>query len=65
MGNSQSHGNDLPMPLFNENEYEQLKTIVGQAEQKEMTDFIPVSTELIKVFILSRFFIFYSLSFYQ
>jgi len=49
MGNSQSQGADYPMPKFNENEYEQLKSIVGDNEQTSMNDFIPVSTELIKV----------------
>ncbi|OUM70156.1 hypothetical protein PIROE2DRAFT_1850, partial [Piromyces sp. E2] len=48
MGNSQSHGTEYPLPKFNENEYEQLKSIVGNAEQKSMNEFIPVSTELIK-----------------
>jgi len=48
MGNSQSSGTDYPMPKFNENEYEQLKTIVGDNEQTSMSEFIPVSTELIK-----------------
>ncbi|ORX48966.1 hypothetical protein BCR36DRAFT_70401 [Piromyces finnis] len=48
MGNSQSHGNDYPMPNFNENEYEQLKTIIGNTTQSSMNEFIPISTELIK-----------------
>jgi len=48
MGNAQSQGIDCPMPSFNEDEYEQLKTIVGDCEQAEMTEFIPVSTDLIK-----------------
>jgi len=51
MGNAQSQGIDCPMPSFNEDEYEQLKTIVGDCEQAEMTEFIPVSTDLIKVCI--------------
>jgi len=52
MGNSQSQSSSIPMPNFNENEYQKLKSIIGNAEQTHMNDFIPVSTELIKVFIL-------------
>jgi len=51
MGNSQSHVN-IPLPNYNENEYQKLKTIIGDAQQTNMNEFIPVSTELIKVIIL-------------
>jgi hypothetical protein len=47
MGNSQSHVN-IPLPNYNENEYQKLKTIIGDAQQTNMNEFIPVSTELIK-----------------
>jgi len=48
MGNSQSQSSSIPMPNFNENEYQKLKYIIGDEEQTNMNDFIPVSTELIK-----------------
>jgi len=48
MGNSQSQGPVYSMPNFNENEYEKLKLIIGNAEQNGMNEFIPVSTDLIK-----------------
>eukprot|EP00833_Pecoramyces_ruminatium_P010587 jgi/Orpsp1_1/1184619/evm.model.c7180000090286.1 len=48
MGNSQSQNVNIAMPNFNEGEYKKLKSIIGDAEQTEMNDFIPVSTELIK-----------------
>ncbi|ORX86745.1 TLD-domain-containing protein [Anaeromyces robustus] len=48
MGNSQSQDSVYSMPKFNENEYQQLKSIIGEAEQTSMNDFIPVSTDLLK-----------------
>jgi len=48
MGNSQSQNGNISMPNFNENEYQKLKSIIGDADQVDMNDFIPVSTELIK-----------------